>query len=269
MSMTSAQYQVLAHNYAFESENKIHSDDVANQYGFKGGLVPGVADFAYMARAVNEATDGAWTTGGNLRAKFFKPVYHGEQTIARATPADANKELSIELINAEDVVCAAGTASLKPRAAPIYANYESVDVPALDDRPAPDVDSFANGRVLAGLRYTLDMAEAHKQAQTKFVDAWPGPAGTPTWHPALWLHDANMCLRQNVELGPWIHTGSDLHLLALPQHGMRIELLGRVRETYRRRGHTTTVLELGVFGDSTPLAFIEHTAIIALAGNPS
>lgn len=269
MSMAAAHYEVLAHNYAFESENKIHSDDVASQYGFKGGLVPGVADFAYMARAVNEATGGTWTAGGNLRAKFFKPVYHGEQAVARATAAQSGEGLTVELINAEGVPCAAGTASLSPGPVPVYADFETIDIPALEARPAPTVDTFAAGRVLAGVKYTLNLAEAHEQAQAKFVEAWPGPDGQPTWHPALWLHDANMCLRQSVALGPWIHTGSDLHLFALPQDGMQIELLGRVRETYVRRGHTMTVLELGVFGNTTPLAFIEHTAIIALAGSPS
>ena len=35
-------YHVKARNPATESENKIHHDDVARQYGFAGGLVPGV-----------------------------------------------------------------------------------------------------------------------------------------------------------------------------------------------------------------------------------
>ena len=35
-------YRVRAHNIAADSENKIHDDSVARQYGFAGGLVPGV-----------------------------------------------------------------------------------------------------------------------------------------------------------------------------------------------------------------------------------
>ena len=33
----------IAYNHATESENKIHSDEVARRYGFRGGLVPGYA----------------------------------------------------------------------------------------------------------------------------------------------------------------------------------------------------------------------------------
>ena len=38
----------IAFNQATDSENRIHSDEVARQYGFRGGLVPGVTVFAYL-----------------------------------------------------------------------------------------------------------------------------------------------------------------------------------------------------------------------------
>ena len=37
-----AGYTITAHNPATGSENRIHADDVARRYGFRGGLVPGV-----------------------------------------------------------------------------------------------------------------------------------------------------------------------------------------------------------------------------------
>ena len=47
-SMSSMQpYRVEAYNTAKQSENKIHDDAVARQYGFSGGLVPGVEVLAY------------------------------------------------------------------------------------------------------------------------------------------------------------------------------------------------------------------------------
>jgi len=42
-------YEVSAFNTAVASENKIHDDSIARQFGFRGGLVPGVEVYAYMA----------------------------------------------------------------------------------------------------------------------------------------------------------------------------------------------------------------------------
>ena len=41
-------HTLTAHNNAADSANKIHDDRVASQYGFRGGLVPGVTVYAYM-----------------------------------------------------------------------------------------------------------------------------------------------------------------------------------------------------------------------------
>jgi len=43
---------VRANNTSSASENKIHDDSVARQYGFSGGLVPGVDIYAYMTHPV-------------------------------------------------------------------------------------------------------------------------------------------------------------------------------------------------------------------------
>jgi len=48
-------YEVTANNYAEEFENKIHNSAVAPSFGFKGGLVPGISDHAYMTHPVVQA----------------------------------------------------------------------------------------------------------------------------------------------------------------------------------------------------------------------
>ena len=49
-----ALHALIARNTASESSNLIHSDEVARRYGFRGGLVPGVTDYAYLTRPVVE-----------------------------------------------------------------------------------------------------------------------------------------------------------------------------------------------------------------------
>jgi hypothetical protein len=44
-------YEVRAFNTAVASDNKIHDDAVRQQFGFRGGLVPGVEVYAYLAHS--------------------------------------------------------------------------------------------------------------------------------------------------------------------------------------------------------------------------
>ena len=48
--------RVVPKNFSEASDNKMHSDDVAARYGFSGGLVPGVAVYAYMTIPVVKAS---------------------------------------------------------------------------------------------------------------------------------------------------------------------------------------------------------------------
>ena len=68
-------YHVTAHNYAEQSSNKMHSDDVAAQYGYTGGLVPGVALYAYMSEPVAIAWGTKWLGSGTMTGKFIHPIY--------------------------------------------------------------------------------------------------------------------------------------------------------------------------------------------------
>jgi acyl dehydratase len=56
----------------------MHNDDTAPKYGFRGGLVPGVGVYGYMAPLMAAAFDPDWLTRGHAEVRFLKPVYDGE-----------------------------------------------------------------------------------------------------------------------------------------------------------------------------------------------
>ena len=87
---TSQRFEVVAHNTATASSNKIHDDEVARRYGFGGGLVPGVDVYAYMTRPAVAAWGVDWLSGGTMHARFLSPVYEGQVVVVTAsepTPA--------------------------------------------------------------------------------------------------------------------------------------------------------------------------------------
>ena len=55
-----AQHEVSARNDAEDSENKIHDDAVGQQYGFRGGLVPGVTVYGYLTWLPASAWGRSW-----------------------------------------------------------------------------------------------------------------------------------------------------------------------------------------------------------------
>src|SRR4051812_32331214 len=76
---------VVASNNSLHSDNKIHDDTVARQYGFKGGLVPGVTVFAYMATPLAAALGERWLSAGEVTVALIHPLYEAEQATAGAT----------------------------------------------------------------------------------------------------------------------------------------------------------------------------------------
>ncbi|MEK9608038.1 MAG: hypothetical protein VW107_05440, partial [Gammaproteobacteria bacterium] len=71
-------WKASALNTAPDSENQIHSDDLAKRYGFKGGLVPGVTVSAYLLHPVIESFGMDWLEKGYANCKITSPLYDGE-----------------------------------------------------------------------------------------------------------------------------------------------------------------------------------------------
>ncbi len=53
-------YVVTTHNHATDSENRMHSDEVAQQFGFAGALVPGVSVCAHLSYPLVLAFGERW-----------------------------------------------------------------------------------------------------------------------------------------------------------------------------------------------------------------
>jgi len=108
-------HSLIAFNTATASENKIHDDTVASRFGFTGGLVPGVDVFAYLAHAPMAKWGMDWLRGGQMRARFLKPVYDGDTAEVSATDTADGLDL---VIKARDDLCATGSARLQGSKAP-------------------------------------------------------------------------------------------------------------------------------------------------------
>src|SRR5215510_14042206 len=74
------EYHVKARNTSSTSENKIHDEQIARQYGFRGALVPGVTVYAYLTHPLVDAFGAAWLERGTANVRFLAVLreVHGD-----------------------------------------------------------------------------------------------------------------------------------------------------------------------------------------------
>ncbi len=262
-------YEVRAHNYAVDADNKIHSDDVAAQYGFAGGLVPGVGNYAYLTHPVVEALGRVWLEHGTMTAKFIQPVYHGEQASVRAVVTSIEPVvIQLELFNSAGKLCAVGNASL-PATLPALDLNDCPAQPLPEQLRAATISAVPTGTILGSLDFVLDLADEGTEFLDKVAESSPlyraANVEDALCHPAYWPAQANELLMRNVALGPWIHTATEAQHYALARHGELLSLRGRVTAAYEKRGHELVELDLALLGmNDRPIAKLKHTAIIKL-----
>jgi acyl dehydratase len=255
-----------AYNYAAEHENKIHSDEGAAQYGFQGGLVPGVALYAYLTDPIVKAFGKEWLQHGCVTAKFLKPVYHGEEIVVRAVVTQLDPlTFRLELRDAAGELRAVGEAALA-HTAPEMLTSRFPQRPLPSRKLAATIASLPVGTGLGSLAWRSGWALEEEGFLVKMRTVLPlYLQPEPICHPAFYLAQANELLMANVELGSWIHTGSSVYHYSMPRDGEFVSLRGQVVESYEKRGHEIVTLELGLFTeDPRPIARIRHTAIVRL-----
>jgi hypothetical protein len=250
-------------------ENKIHEDDLARQYGFKGGLVPGVTVYAWMTHPAVEALGVEWLERGEFETRFPKPIYYEEPATIRARVATRTGDsVTIEAAahNSVGEVCGTATMSLSrgPRPSPpAVAGYAVAAVPA--ERPRATREHLEGLKVLGTPELDLD-AQTAGDYLTRFgetLSIYAGAGGMA--HPAIHLDMSNRALDRNVRMSPWIHVGSRGRHWSAPRVGERLEMRGRVQSLFEKKGHEFVEADLLLVANgSRPVASIRHTAIYLL-----
>ena len=131
--------QILALNDAETSENRIHSDDIAQRYGFSGALVSGVNVFGYLTQPLVRQYGAAFLERGMLDVLFLKPAYQDDLLTIKT------ENLSQESSKRSHLTSAYNEENL------LLAKLESwlpVELPAInplaDTDPGPTIESRLN-----------------------------------------------------------------------------------------------------------------------------
>jgi acyl dehydratase len=253
-------YRVRAHNTATESENKIHDDEVAARFGFRGGLVPGVVVYGYMTAMIVERFGAEWFERGRAEVKFLKPFYEGDEVLVRAETDEKKMRLTAQREDGE--VCAEATAHLEEdrSSLPRAEDYPQAALPDIEARPEAEIDNFKPGLLLGSLAEKLNLPdEPMLEALQERLPIYFGPDAIA--HPAFTLGLANQILVRNFRLGPWIHASSEIRYYSAARAGEILSVRGRIAEAFERKGHEFVCLDVLLIAGERAVERVRHRAI--------
>lgn len=263
-SVSIAPYQVRTHNASTQSENRMHSDDVARQFGFNGGLVPGVTVFAHMTQPLVARYGDAWLARGTADVRFSKPAYEGELlSIGSADASDGMHALTC--VNEQGVELARMSASLPAASVKPDARGDIPPAPPLAERPTVTWDLMAINQPFPALAWS-PTREENREWCADVRDALPlyRDGDAPLLHPGLILRQANFVLRKRFVIPAWIHAASRITFFAPLRAGSSYEVRAIPEEKWNHKGHEFVRLFVAVRSadhSGRTVAEIIHTAI--------
>lgn len=246
------EFRVLAHNSAAQSENKIHDDAIAAQYGFRGGLVPGVVIYGYMTTPVVAGLGPEWLERGAMDVRFQQPFYHGEAVVTRLEPG-----LTVIAAGEDGAPRASGKAWLHNEPLPVI----PVSAPLPSPRRKPVDEEFEPATLLGSFRRRLD--DIHQDLRAAIQDPLECYQGEEAaTHPTVLLGLANEILARNYELGPWIHAASEVRTFRTLRDTEEVEVRGLIEGRSERKGHHMATLFVVLLDSEEKVCqSVRHTAI--------
>jgi acyl dehydratase len=257
-------HTLRARNDATASANKIHDDTVAVQYGFRGGLVPGVSVYAYMTYPLVQSFGAEWLRRGTAQVRFAKPIYEGDAvTVTGTVSAETEAALALDIVstNAEGMSCGLGSA-IMPTLAATRPDPAAVPVGAPQAPRVPaSWDAVVVEQPLPPLTLTVSQAENETYCQTHSDDLALYRGGSGLVHPGLLLHQCNRIFSEHFILGPWIHVASDLVMYQPCYVGDALEVRGVPRDKFEKKGHEFVVLDVLILASGETAQRVTHTCI--------
>jgi acyl dehydratase len=262
------EHRVVARNPATGSENRIHADETARQYGFKGGLVPGVTVYAYACAPILEALGEEWLEKGSAAMRFSAPCYDGElltATVELSAAGGSGQSHSVVVATGEKT-CATGTAA----AAGEPGRPEEIGwAPLPEHRPPASVEVLAPRTVLGSVMLPTDEARMSSYLES-IGEPSPVYSRRRIVHPGMLLNGANWVLAANVVMPAWLHVESRVRYRRSVAVGEPVQVRGIVADAFERKGHRFVAVDLAwVAGEGAGADELvssgRHTAIWQLA----
>lgn len=263
-----ANWQGVAFNQVPDSSNQIHGDDMAQRFGFKGGLVPGVTVSAYLLHPVAEYFGKDFIEHGFAHCRVNAPLY--DQDVFDVEITDQGDEhCHTCLKRGEGELLAVAEASI-PSVTPDAPMFRgdllgdgSVNVPAT----RPDIERLKdNGCYAFAYRWVPEHAMGTYLRDRSLMASLYAEQGFA--NPSYILGISNWVLAGNIAMNPWVHLETHSQNFAALAAGTDVIGEMSVSDVFERKGHEFVDAEVNIFDAKTLQCYtaIKLRAIYHLRG---
>ena len=260
-------FSAYAYNPVPQSENKIHSDEVARRFGFHGGLVPGVVVSAYLMHPAVVSWGIDWLSCGRAEVVVEQPLYDGEGFDVIVEDA-GEKGYEARLLGAAGDLRARASVAL-PREAPEAPTYRGdTRISSGHVRPLASRALFERlqSEGLGAVR--VRWPEAEITTYMKDPADMPGLLQTEAEgyaNPAFVLGTSNWALAANVRMSPWLHLQTEHQNFAAIPPGSELVVEQRIADLFEKKGHEFVDVALAAYHlDGRPVMSAKLRAIYRL-----
>jgi len=256
-----SEYRVTARNYSESSENRIHSDEIAKKYGFRGALVPGVAVYGHLTYPLVERLGADWLAHSTANIRLLKPTYDGEEVIVRCHEDNGQYHVTSHSPVGE---LTAELTSTMPATLPALENVSLLE----NEYKLPERVEISWNTVVpkqAFPPWEFELSSAENQRYTSEVSDNLELYKNKAIHPHLLLSLANTALTNEYFMPTWIHASSNTRHRQQLFEGDSIVIKSVPLDKWERKGHEFIRLWVTYWRNGEITTDILHTAIYKVA----
>ncbi len=251
-------YNVRARNFSESSENRIHSDQAAQKFGFRGALVPGVAVYGHLVHPLVDKYGPAWLDRSVDELRLLKPAYDGDELTIRLDQVDGVDRVQCYNQLGELLATLNSAAEVPP-----YDGVELLNGPIKHpERVEICWDNVQPNQCFAPWEYLL-CAEDNETYKNQVLDQ--APIYDEYVHPHLLLSLANTALTNEYAMPMWMHVGSETRHRHALRVGDTIDIRTVTIDRWQKKGHEFIRTHTTFWRDEELTTDILHTAIFKVA----
>ena len=270
-------YEGIAFNQAPDSDNEIHSDEMAQRYGFEGGLVPGVTVSAYLVQPGVGAWGEAFFAGGGAHVQILKPTYHEEPFRCEIT-AQTDMHFESQIVNSAGRVNAVATvrrqADEQDQPLPIFRDDPLVSPDYEPASATPERFEELKGKGCLATEYLFDAANPrtwyfHTASQMPGIHQAGDRDAEAVAPTSFLLGCGNWTFSANALMNPWVHLETHHRSIAPIRQGETVRCEMLVEDWFERKGHWFADVTVSLFEArlKAPRGVIQQRAIYRLRGS--